>query len=289
MIGETLGGFRLTEVLGEGGQAKVYGAKGLLSRGGAIAETRDVAVKVVLRTRGDEATVFRFLRELALASCLTHPYAAALFAYGASRKLLWAAMELVRGEPLAHFTRRALLSPADAVLLLSRICEVVAVAHRRNIIHRDLKPVNILVQEGLRPKLLDFGIARDISDGPERISGVTDTSVSGVYDQLTSMSGAAIGTPGYMSPESWLTPTLADARTDIYALGIIAFELFEGRKPFTGKCAAEYMDAHLGAEMPEMERCPAFAKTLRRALSKDPADRFQDALSLATALQGDTT
>jgi serine/threonine-protein kinase len=284
MVGARLGGFLLQDVLGEGGQATVFRAEGLVSRGGSLSRCIPAAVKVVRRSRGDEATVLRFLRELALASRLLHPYAVALYGYGASRSILWTAMELVSGSPLTHYVQEA-LRPAEVVLLLSRVCEVVEAAHRRGIIHRDLKPANIIVSEDLHPKLLDFGIAKEVTDESPApgLAAPQDDSRSSLYTRLTGQ-GSSVGTPAYMAPEAWLTPTQVDARADIYALGVLAFELLEGQRPFRGDSPAAYMRAHLEAPLPELRRHPAFTAVIHRALAKDARARWPDALSFGVAL-----
>src|SRR5215468_707382 len=247
----TLGDFTVGEKLGEGGYGVVYRAE-------QRALGREAVVKVLRARHGtSEPLVQRFLREAQLASRLDHPFAAHIYAFGAEPDgLLWIAMELVRGTTL----RRVLeaqpggrLPLPRMVSLLDGLCEVVHTAHEQGIVHRDLKPDNIMVisRAGrLLPKLLDLGIAKlvdaphttelrpatPIPDLPADPLGATiapgtdGTPVPAIATQQ----GSVIGSPHYMAPEQWLDGGEIDARTDVYALGVVTYEMLAGTVPFAG-------------------------------------------------------
>jgi serine/threonine-protein kinase len=185
-------------------------------------------------------------------------------------------MEYLDGETLAERERRGRVAPAAALDVLLQLCDALQCAHERGVVHRDLKPENVfLVQRRGKShfvKLVDFGIAklRDV-----RAAGRTET-------------GVLVGTPEYMAPEQCDNGTV-DARTDVYALGVMAFELATGRLPFTGRGIAQLLLAHLRDAVPRPSELgpvsPALERAILRALEKDPKDRFQDMASLAQALR----
>ncbi|HTJ43644.1 MAG TPA: serine/threonine-protein kinase, partial [Kofleriaceae bacterium] len=253
VVGRTLGDFIVRELIGEGGFGEVYRAEQPLLQ-------REAVVKI-LRSglRASEAVTQRFLREARLASKLDHPYAAHVYAFGAEPDgTLWIAMELVRGTPLNKLLRaQGPIALERLVPLLDRICEVVHTAHEQGIVHRDLKPANVMVLSRagrLLPKLLDFGIAKalvgpsssandalahTLDDTPTDelgktvVPGVsvppTSRSGSGAEPPALTQRGAVMGSPHYMAPEQWLDAAAVDARADIYALGVLAYEALLGR------------------------------------------------------------
>ena len=245
---------------------------------------REAVIKV-LRSQRAPALVERFLREAQLASRLDHPYAAHIYAFGAERDgLLWIAMERVRGVSLAHLLagqpeRR--MAPDRFVPLLERICEVVHAAHDQGVVHRDLKPSNVMVvaRAGrLLPKLLDFGVAKQIGR-PDA------TAPDGGDAPALTGPGAYLGSPYYMAPEQWSAGEI-DARTDVYALGVLAFEALTGGVPFRGASLAELADQHRTAPVPALpDELAALAPALTAALAKRPADRPVSALAFAEALR----
>lgn len=289
-VGRTFGDFALLSKIGEGGFAAVY-------RAVQRPLERDAVVKILhgqLRTSPD--VIQRFLREARLASRLDHPYAAHIYAFGVEPDgLQWLAMELVRGTPLHQLLREQGAIPLERfVPFLERLCEVVHTAHEQGIVHRDLKPANVmvLVRAGkLLPKLLDLGIAKMITLDPapagEKASPAgTESTMRGAVTPSTRQ-GALVGSPAYMAPEQWYDAATVDARTDVYALGILAYEALTGRLPFAGDTLAEMARAHatlvpqpLGAGLP-----PELDAVLRRALAKRPAERFGTAVELAVAFR----
>jgi serine/threonine-protein kinase len=240
--------------------------------------------------------------------------------------LFWIAMEMVHGTTLARWLDERGRLPLDQLVpFFERVAEVVYTAHERGIVHRDLKPSNIMVVERagrLLPKLLDFGIAKLLYDdapaGSPPPSSNTDPTLTSTSDPdaptiedrrgrarpgtLSSDSGAALlgptgaalthanatlGSPPYMSPEQWTDAVRVEPRSDLYALGIIAYEALTGRRPFSATSMMALAELHRTAEVPPVgpEFSAAFDDLFRRALAKRPEDRPASALALAEALR----
>ncbi len=211
-----IGGFRILGVLGSGGMGVVYEAEQASPR-------RRVALKVLRSPFASEEERRRFEHEGRALAWLNHPGIATVFATGSADggggPQAYIAMELVRGERLDAYARRAELDLRGRLELLAHLCDAVHHAHQKGVIHRDLKPGNVLVDGSGRPKILDFGVAR-----------VTDSDL----DASTRHTGAGefLGTLAYMSPEqARADPALVDVRADVYALGVIGYELLAGRRP----------------------------------------------------------
>src|SRR5262249_32569755 len=179
--------------------------------------------------------------------------------------------------------------------LLERICEVVASAHEQGILHRDLKPANVMVlaRAGrLLPKLLDFGIGKLIAqaqaeaDEPAPSDASAAAAWHGAARPVTQV-GIMIGSPPYMAPEQWVRAGDADARADLYALGVLSYEALTGRLPFTGETVLGLARAHAGAPVPPLGRGlpAALDEVFVHALAKRPSDRFASALELAAAFR----
>jgi WD40 repeat protein/serine/threonine protein kinase len=308
IVGRTLGDFVVRELIGEGGFGEVYRAE-------QPALEREAVVKILragLRT--SDAVTQRFLREARLASKLDHPYAAHIYAFGAEPDgVLWISMELVRGTPLNQLLRVQGQIPLERLVpLLDRICEVVHTAHEQGIVHRDLKPANVMVLSRagrLLPKLLDFGIAKGLGEQatPAKegaLADTVDTPVPADVDELSdtvapagggtskppvalTQRGAVMGSPHYMAPEQWQDAGAVDARADIYALGVLAYEAATGRVPFRGDSITAIAREHaaaapppVGAPLPK-ELDAVFAT----ALAKRPTARYQRAIDLAAAFR----
>jgi WD40 repeat protein/serine/threonine protein kinase len=304
LVGRSLGEFIVREPMSRGGFGLVFRAEqpGL---------GREAVIKILHTPGQSDGTAQRFLREAQLASRLDHPYAAHVYAFGAEPDgVLWIAMEMVRGTPLEVLLATQGPIPLDRfVPLLERICEVVHTAHEQGVIHRDLKPANVMVLSRagrLLPKLLDFGIAKLHVDGAappaadrplvDGVASYDDTQplrlggppaiAEGVPTGLTGRE-TTLGSPHYMAPEQWRNASAADVRTDIYALGVLAYEALTGRRPFTGATIIELFNAHdlqapprLGSELP-----PALDEVVGRAMAKRPGQRFASALELASAFR----
>ncbi|MFW5968176.1 MAG: serine/threonine-protein kinase [Persicimonas sp.] len=275
--------YEVTEEIGRGGFGRIYRAR-------QINVDRDVAVKVLppkfISTHG---VVERFRREARLASRLRHPNTITVHDYGKQDDLLFIVMEYLQGEDLADLLRRRSTLPLAMILHVSRqVLKSLQEAHTHQIVHRDLKPENVfLTQVGSERdfvKVLDFGIAKlalpEVEAGQE---GEDDEE----FRNLT-MTGSTVGTPTYMSPEQAAGEEV-DGRTDIYALGIIMYEMACGRPPFKSDNPVKLMRAHLFEEVPRLAndqlRGSRFEAVIRKALAKDKEERFEDAGAFEEALQ----
>ena len=262
--------YRVGSRLGEGGMSYVY-------RGQDIETGQPVALKILLpRLSRDPASIERLRREASLAMRLNHPNVCPILRLGeAPHQLIYLVMPYLEGEPLSeHESRKGPFSVNEGIPLLVQMCRGLQHAHELQIIHRDLKPENVMLvpeeeaRPGATPKyravVMDFGLAKERRAGPE-VAKLTAT-------------GIVLGTPEFMSPEQIRGKPL-DARSDVYALGILAFELFTGQLPFTGKSAQETMIARLrGAPLRLREvgeSLPAkLEAVIAKTLAADPAERY---------------
>ena len=260
------GRYTVERVLGEGGMATVYLATDERHH-------RKVAVKVMRPELAATLGTDRFLREVKIAAQLSHPHILPMYDSGEADGLLYYVMPHVEGETLyARLKREIQLPVEDAVRLAREVAEALEYAHQRGIIHRDIKPANILLQSG-HALVADFGIARAIGGEGE---GLTAT-------------GIAIGTPHYMSPEQASGGRDVDARTDVYALGAMLYEMLAGEPPFTGPTAQAIISRALTEEPRPLTATrrglpPQLDAVVSKALAKNPADRIASAGALATAL-----
>jgi serine/threonine-protein kinase len=259
------GRFQIIEELGHGGMGKVY--KALDTK---IQEK--VAIKIIRpEIAGDEKTISRFRNELKLARQITHRNVCRMHDLGEERGTHFITMEYVAGENLKRIIRMTgPLTVATAVDYSRQICEGLAEAHRLGVTHRDLKPQNIIIDESGAPKIMDFGIAWSRSAG-----GLTGD-------------GAMVGTPDYMSPEQ-AEGKPADPRSDIYALGLLMYEMVTGKLPFEGDSPVTIALKHkTEIPRPPLETNPQIPAPLNdlilKCLEKDADKRFQNAGDLLTAL-----
>jgi TolB-like protein/tetratricopeptide (TPR) repeat protein len=277
--------YTLERELGRGGMATVYLAQDLK-------HDRPVALKVLHPELAASLGPERFLREIKLAARLQHPHIMTVLDSGESAGHLWFTMPYIEGESLRdRLTRERQLPIADAVRLTREAALALDFAHRQGVVHRDIKPENILLVDG-QALVADFGIARAMSGGQAggRSGGQADREAE---PRLTE-TGVSIGTPAYMSPEQSVGDKALDARTDIYSLGTVLYEMLAGETPFSAP-SAQAMIARRITETPRplhqlRETVPdAVAQAVTRALAKAPADRFATAAEFARALDPATT
>ncbi|MEA2712306.1 MAG: eukaryotic-like serine/threonine-protein kinase [Gemmatimonadales bacterium] len=270
MLKEALRGrYSLERELGQGGMATVYLARDLR-------HDRLVAVKVLrpelAATLGSE----RFLQEIATAARFQHPHILPLLDSGDAGGFLYYVMPYVEGESLrGRLARQGELPIHEAVKILAEVCDALAYAHARGVVHRDIKPDNVLLS-GRHALVTDFGVAKALSEATGR-------------QQLTT-AGVALGTPAYMAPEQAAAEPNIDHRVDIYAVGVLGYELVSGRPPFTGRTTQEVLAAHITQKpQPLCARrvaCPPeLESVILRCLEKRPADRWQTADELLAQLE----
>jgi serine/threonine protein kinase/tetratricopeptide (TPR) repeat protein len=274
--GPLAGRYRLERELGRGGMAVVYLAEDLRHQ-------RHVAIKVLRSELSASLGSERFLREITLSAGLQHPHILPLYDSGSeavgSNTVLYYVMPYVEGETL----RDRLLSegqlPVDVAVGIAReVLDALGAAHARGVIHRDIKPENILLSGG-HALVADFGIARAVGvAGGERLTDI----------------GLAIGTPSYMSPEQASAEREVDARSDLYSLGCVLYEMLTGEPPFTGPNAQAILVKRLTDPVPSARRLRdtisvELDTALHRALAKAPTDRFPTAAEFSAALQTGTT
>jgi serine/threonine-protein kinase len=259
--------YAIERELGRGGMATVYLAHD-------VKLDRQVAIKVLRPELAQSLGPARFLREIRIASRLTHPHILPVHDSGEADGLLFYVMPYVAGESLRdHIRRKGQLPLADAIRIAREVAEGLAYAHAENVVHRDIKPANILLA-ATHAVIADFGLARAI-----RVAAV---------DDLTS-TGLALGTPPYMSPEQTYGSDQVDGRSDLYSLACVLYEMLAGEPPFTGASAQAIVAKHRQQSPPPVRHVrphvPASVEAaLERALEKVPADRFQSVEEFARAL-----
>lgn len=264
--GTRVGRYVVLDLLGEGAMGEVY-------RAWDDALDRVVALKLLVPLRAeDDKARRRFERESRLAARINHPAVVHIYDVGAHAGAPFIAMELVPGKQLRN-ELGAPIPEARAVFLLRQILEGVAEAHRQGVVHRDLKPENVLVSGRDQIKILDFGLAKPILDDVAEASSLSTTGIT--------------GTPRYMAPEQ-IQGAPVDARTDLYALGTIAYEMLCGAPAHRGKTLGELLTSVVHRPTPELPRSacrPALAALVRQALEKDPERRPKDAEAMLAALR----
>jgi hypothetical protein len=263
-------GYKLGDMLGRGGMGIVFSAR-------EAALDRDVALKVLaFDPILNPDSYARFEREAKLAARLDHPNIVPIFAVGQGNGIAFYTMRMVRGgsvEALVAGNRP--LEIAQALSILKDVAAALDYAHSQGVVHRDIKPANVLLGDAGHAMVADFGIARAVS-GPGGGSTATGTGV--------------VGSPAYMSPEQWRGEKV-DGRADQYALGVLAFELLTGMRPFRGDSMQELLRMHLSEDAPDIisvrhDLPPRLTDPIRRALAKDPGDRFTNAGEFVAALSG---
>ncbi|MFQ5700991.1 MAG: protein kinase [Acidobacteriota bacterium] len=278
MIGKTIAHYRITAKLGEGGMGEVFRATDTKLQ-------RDVALKVLPGSFAhDPDRMARFAREAHLLASLNHPNIASIYGLerdGASYAL---ALELVDGLTLAERIDEGPVPLEEALGIARQIAEALEAAHDQGTIHRDLKPANIKIKEDGTVKVLDFGLAKAVeADGPGG-----DPTSSPTLSLAATRAGMILGTAGYMSPEQ-ARGVRVDKRADIWAFGVVLFEMLTGRRAFTGETVSDVLASVLKTDLDWNalpDDLPATVnKLLRRCLTPDPKERLRDIGEARIALQ----
>src|SRR5437667_580704 len=275
--GDTLGAYKVLDLVGRGGMGEVYRARDTRLK-------RDVAIKVLPQAfAADRERLRRFEQEARSAAALNHPNIISVHDMGTVDGSPYIVSELLEGQNLREVLRQWAVPARKALDYAAQAARGLAAAHDIGIIHRDLKPENLFITKDGRLKILDFGLAK--LTRPEDVSPENSTAdvVPGTE------AGRVFGTVGYMSPEQ-VRGQIADHRSDIFSFGAILYELFSGKRAFSGDSPADTMSAILHQDPPELTRAtppvhPAVDHTIRHCLEKNQLERFQSAHDLAFQLQ----
>jgi tetratricopeptide (TPR) repeat protein/tRNA A-37 threonylcarbamoyl transferase component Bud32 len=279
MIGTTVSHYKILEKLGEGGMGEVYLAEDTKLK-------RQVALKFLSEdlTR-DEARKQRFIQEARAAAAIEHPHIAAIHDIDEVGGRTFIAMEHVGGESLRAAIAAKKLNQRKSLDLAIQIAEGLSVAHQSGIVHRDLKPENLLISEHGYAKIIDFGLAKLLEPLTKSVDGESQAETE---TKLATREGVIMGTVAYMSPEQ-ARGAKVDARTDIFSFGVVLHEMLSGESPFLRATAVESLHAVMketaaplnlsGAAAPELQRI------LRKAMAKDPEERYQSMKDLTIDLR----
>jgi serine/threonine protein kinase len=255
-------GYEVTELLGRGGMGEVY-------RGRHLGLDRPVAIKFLRGSLAEDPEFReRFLREARLSARLTHPHVVQVYDTGLDGDRPFLVMELLEGESVQARLKRGALLQEEALAVARQALSALAGAHSLGIIHRDIKPGNIFLCRGGTVKVMDFGIARALDEA-----------------RLT-QTGTQMGTAEYMSPEQ-VEGQAADARSDLYAMGIVLYEMLTGEAPFAAATPLSVMHQHVTRPAPPLPEwvSPGLRTVVARALAKEPADRYPSAETMTQALE----
>jgi len=262
------GSYRIEREIGVGGMATVYLAQDLK-------HDRQVALKILRPELTAAMGTDRFPREIHIIAQMQHPHILPLYDSGATGGFLYYVMPFVEGESLrARLATVGQLPINEAVRLLKEIADALSYAHARGIVHRDIKPDNVMLS-GRHAAVTDFGVAKAVS--------------ASAGDKLTTV-GIAVGTPQYMAPEQAMAEVNIDHRVDLYALGVMGYEMLTGRPVFEATTAAGILSAHVLEQPKDIrerrpEVPPILAEALLKCLAKNPADRWQSADELLAQLE----
>lgn len=271
MNGQTLGSFRIGDLLGSGAMGEVFHATQTLKNG----QTRKAAVKIISSDFAlRDNSLARFQLEAEILAQLRHPNIVRYYAHGRTKGTWYYAMEFVEGMTLDQLLEKREILPWREVVDLSiQLCDALHYAHQHQVVHRDLKPSNLMITVDGHLKLTDFGIAKDL----EATEALTKT-------------GRTLGTAAYMAPEQIKGTPAVSHKTDLYALGCLMYEMLTGKTPFTGKSAVVLMHAHMSEPPPRpSSKNPDVPRELDdlvlRLMAKDPGDRPWDAQQVCTQLE----
>jgi len=265
--GKVLSHYRILEKLGQGGQATAYKAEDLRLN-------RLVVIKTLLpELAATPAARRRFEREARLCSALDHPNICAIYDIGEVDGLCYIVMQFVEGLTLKQLLAGHPLETLSALSIAIQVADAITVAHARGIVHRDLKPTNVIVNSGGQAKVLDFGLAKMLTSEESEASTGPDQA-----DKSVTEIGVPYGTMGYGSPEQ-ATGERVDHRTDVFSLGVVAYEMVTGQPPFKGRHRIEVLNAVINDTPRPITQLnpkapPSLQAILDRALAKSPRDRF---------------
>ena len=281
MLGTTISHYKLLDVLGSGGMGVVYRAED--TRLG-----RHVALKYLpAEAARDPQMVARFIREARSASALNHPNICTIYEVDEFEGQHFITMELLEGQTLRERIAEGPLPVESAVEMAMEIADALDAAHERGIVHRDIKPANIFLTHRGEAKVLDFGLAK--LETRKLAGAVASTTAASDYDSQLTSPGQALGTVAYMSPEQARGETL-DARSDLFSLGVVLYEMATGQPAFAGATSAVIFDAILNREPARPSRfntrlSPAFDHIVAKLLEKDCRFRYQNAADLIADLR----
>ncbi len=281
--GQTILHYRLAGKLGSGGMGEVWQASDTTLG-------RDVAIKLLPQAvASDPERLARFEREAKVLASLNHPNIAAIYGFHEDAGVRFLAMELVPGEDLAERLSRGALPIEEAVEVARQIAEALEAAHENGIVHRDLKPANVKLTPEGKVKVLDFGLAKALDPAGSSTRSQTDAALSPTVTSLGTVAGMILGTAAYMSPEQ-ARGRAVDRRADIWAFGVILFELLAGRRLFDGETASDTLAAVLKTD-PEWSALPSSTPSpvrglLARCLERDPRQRLRDIGEARVLLSG---
>jgi len=270
-IPERIGPYRVLSVVGEGGMGVVYKAEDQRLE-------RVVALKVIREFDGDDTRRRRFWQEARAAAQVAHPNACRIYDIAEVQDHLVLVMEFIEGESLARRLERGSLPAREAGQIALALLSALEAFHKIGIVHRDVKPSNIVLSNG-GTKLLDFGIAKHVRSNANEETAATlgNATAPGIF----------LGTPRYASPEQFRDRPV-DARSDIFSLGVVLFEMLTGQPPFSGETFGELAHAVLEGSPPALSGSPAIAamgRIVHRALSREPQDRYASAEAMAAELR----
>ena len=273
LVGRTLSHYRITAPIGAGGMGEVYRATDTALR-------RDVAIKVLPEAVArDPERLERFRREAHLLASLNHPNIAAIYGLEEADGTPFLALELVEGEDLKERIARGAVPVNEALEIARQMAEAIEEAHNKGVIHRDLKPANVKLTSDSRVKVLDFGLAKACAGEPGDVSSSSMLSHSPTFARTGTMAGVILGTAAYMSPEQARGKPV-DRRTDVWAFGVVLWEMLTGQALFAGGTVTDVIAAVVTQE-PDLEALPAgtpraVRRLLSRCLRKDPRMRLPD-------------
>ena len=267
--GSTLGAYKILNPLGAGGMGEVYRARDTTLN-------RDVAIKVLPATIANQPDrVGRFTREAQLLAALNHPNIAAIYGVEHAGASLALVLEYVDGDTLADRINRGPMPLADVLDVALQICRAIEAAHEKGVIHRDLKPANVKLTTTGSVKVLDFGLAKALEQDATQTQNLSQSPTLSI---AATSAGVLLGTVGYMAPEQ-ARGTAVDRRADVWAFGVVLFEMLSGRPVFEGQTVADTI-ANLLQREPDWNQLPpaapaALRKLVKRCLTKNPRDRLQ--------------